>query len=47
MESLSAQVQTALAGLDISLDPRMGEAAKQQFAATVEAAMAADDADLA
>lgn len=47
MESLSAQVQTALAGLDISLDPRMGEAAKQQFAATVEAAMAAGQGELA
>lgn len=47
MESLSAQVQSALAGLDISLDPRMGEAAKQQFAATVEAAMAAGQGELA
>jgi hypothetical protein len=47
MESLSVQVQTALAGLDISLDPRMGEAAKQQFAATVEAAMAAGQGELA
>lgn len=47
METLSAQLKSALSGLNIQLDPRMGDAAKAQFKSTVEAAFAAGNGELA
>lgn len=47
MDSVVAQINKALAGLDLSIDPTLGDDAKEQFRAAVEAAFAAGDADLA
>ncbi len=46
-DALSKQLKEALGGLDLSIDPRMGDDAKEQFRAAVEAAFAAGDAELA
>lgn len=47
MESLRGQLNTALSGLDLSIDPNLGDDAKAQFRAAVESAMAAGNAELA
>lgn len=47
IDSAVAQLHETLAGLDLSIDPRTGDDAKEQFRAAVEAAFAAGDADLA
>lgn len=47
MDSQSKQLQEALGKLDLSIDPSLGDDAKDQFRAAVEAAFAAGDAELA
>jgi hypothetical protein len=47
IDSAVAQLNEALTGLDLSIDPRLGDDAKDQFRAAVEAAFAAGDAELA
>ena len=47
IDSAVAQLNETLAGLDLSIDPRTGDDAKEQFRAAVEAAFAAGDAELA
>lgn len=47
IDSAVAQLNETLAGLDLSIDPRLGDDAKDQFRAAVEAAFAAGDAELA
>lgn len=47
MDALQKQLRESLSGLDLSIDPSMGEAAKEQFRATVEAAMSAGQGELA
>lgn len=47
IDSAVAQLNETQAGLDLSIDPRLGDDAKDQFRAAVEAAFAAGDAELA
>lgn len=47
VDSAVAQINKALAGLDLSIDPTLGDDAKDQFRAEVEKAFAAGDAELA
>jgi tape measure domain-containing protein len=47
MDALRGQLNTALGGLDLTIDPNMGDDAKAQFRRAVEEAMAAGDAELA
>lgn len=47
MDALRGQLNTALSGLDLTIDPNMGDDAKAQFRRGVEDAMAAGDAELA
>lgn len=47
MDALRGQLNTALSGLDLTIDPNMGDDAKAQFRQAVEDAMAAGDAELA
>jgi phage-related minor tail protein len=47
VDAAVAQLNETLDGLDLSIDPRMGDDAKDQFRAAVEAAFAAGDAELA
>ncbi len=47
IDAAVAQLNETLAGLDLSIDPRLGDDAKDQFRAAVEAAFAAGDAELA
>lgn len=47
MDALQRQLRESLSGLGIGIDPAMGELAKQQFKATVEAAMQGGQAELA
>ena len=47
VDSAVAQLNATLAGLDLSIDPTLGDDAKAQFRAAVEAAFAAGDAELA
>ena len=47
MESLRGQLNAALSGLDLSIDPNLGDDAKAQFRAAVESAMASGNAELA
>ena len=47
MEAIVAQLSESLGDLDLSIDPRMGADAKDQFRAAVQAAMDAGDAELA
>lgn len=47
IDAAVAQLNEALTGLDLSIDPRLGDDAKEQFRAAVEAAFAAGDAELA
>lgn len=46
MAILAGNLREVLSGLNLSIDPAMGEQAKQQFAAAVEAAMAAGQGEL-
>lgn len=46
METLAAQMQSALSGLNVQIDPRMGDIAKAQFKEAVEAAFAAGKGEL-
>ena len=47
VDAAVAQLKKTLAGFDLSIDPTLGDDAKDQFRAAVEAAFAAGDADLA
>ena len=47
MTILAGNLRDSLAGLELSIDPAMGEAAKAQFKSAVEAAMAAGQGELA
>lgn len=47
VDAAVAQLNETLAELDLSIDPRLGDDAKDQFRAAVEAAFAAGDAELA
>lgn len=47
IDAAVAQLNEALTGLDLSIDPRLGADAKDQFRAAVQAAMDAGDAELA
>lgn len=47
MAAVQRQMRESLSGLGIGIDPAMGELAKQQFKATVEAAMQGGQAELA
>lgn len=47
MDALRGQLNTALTGLDLTIDPNLGEDAKAQFRRAVEDAMDAGDAELA
>ncbi|MDL5036858.1 phage tail length tape measure family protein [Comamonas sp. Y6] len=47
MTILAGNLRESLSGLDLSLDPAMGETAKAQFKSAVEAAMAAGQGELA
>lgn len=47
LEALQKQLRDTLTGFDLSIDPAMGDEAKEQFRATVEAAMAGGQGELA
>lgn len=47
MDMLQKQLLDALSGLDLSIDPTMGDSAKEQFRAAFEAAIASGQSELA